>query len=728
MWLMPALAASLWIAATSSDDNQPAPEPARGGSGRIAWDASRLDGSPDPPLPFKMVRAWPELTVKMPLTLTPEPGTRRLFMLEHLQYWGGPGRLIAISDDQGTSERTKLLDIDGLAYSMVLHPRYGENGYLYIGLNGPMEGRAKHSQVFRYTVDPQHPDRIDPATRRLMIEWPSNGHDGAALAFGNDGYLYVSTGDGSSDSDANLTGQDITDLQASVLRIDVDRTDGSRPYAIPADNPFVGRPGARPELWCYGLRNPWRMSFDRESNQLWVGNNGQDLWEQVYLIRKGANYGWSVAEGGHPFRHQRPAGPDPIMPPTADHPHSEARSLTGGMVYRGSRLPDLVGAYVYGDWSTGRVWGIKVVDDQVIWHRLLVDTPFNITGFGTDHANELYLIDENSGFYRFEPTTTADQPTTPFPTRLSQTGIFATTTDLKLNPAAIPYEVITPHWTDGATSAHAIAMPGLLRIKQHAQPNAGGPWTFPNGTVLAQTLSLNLRDSTGGSSPKRVETRVLTRRQGEWVGYSYKWNDEQTDADLVGDSGDSAEFAVAGPDAPAGERDQVWRFPSRSECLACHARAVGFVLGFSPPQLDTQLTRFADLGFFEGPLPDRAESPRLVNPSDKTASLEARARSYLAVNCATCHVKEGGGNALLELGLETPTKKMHLIDAQPVHSHLGIVDARLVAPGAPERSVLYHRISHRGGDQMPPLVSTEVDRQALDLIGQWIRSLPQPDR
>ena len=351
------------------------------------------------------------------------------------------------------------------------------------------------------------------------------------------------------------------------------------------------------------------------------------------------------------------------------------------MVYRGSRLPDLVGAYVYGDWSTGRVWGIKVVDDQVIWHRLLVDTPFNITGFGTDHANELYLIDENSGFYRFEPTTTADQPTTPFPTRLSQTGIFATTTDLKLNPAAIPYEVITPHWTDGATSAHAIAMPGLLRIEQHAQPNAGGPWTFPNGTVLAQTLSLNLRDSTGGSSPKRVETRVLTRRQGEWVGYSYKWNDEQTDADLVGDSGDSAEFAVAGPDAPAGERDQVWRFPSRSECLACHARAVGFVLGFSPPQLDTQLTRFADLGFFEGPLPDRAESPRLVNPSDKTASLEARARSYLAVNCATCHVKEGGGNALMELGLETPTKKMHLIDAQPVHSHLGIVDARLVAPG-----------------------------------------------
>ena len=729
MWPIAILAASLLLAAPPLDD---------GPTQRRSWDAARLAGSPDPPLPYKLVRSFPELPVQSPLTLTPEPGTSRLFILEHLQYWAGPGRLIAVADDQRTSRRTNLLDIDGLALGLAFHPNYQTNGYLFIGLNGPMAGRAKHSQVWRYTLDPRTPDRIDPASGRLIIEWTSNGHDGGDVAFGNDGFLYITTGDGSSDSDANLTGQDISDLQASVLRIDIDHTDGPRPYAIPRDNPFVDRPGARAELWCYGLRNPWRISHDPLTDQLWVGNNGQDSWEQVYLIRKGANYGWSVAEGGHPFRHQRPTGPDPISPPLADHPHSEARSLTGGQVYRGQRLPELVGAYIYGDWSTGRVWGLKLVDEQVVWHRLLADTPFSITGFGTDHAGELYLIDEITGFYRFEPTTDADRSSTPFPTRLSQTGFFATTDPLRLDRAVIPYDIIAPHWTDGATSAHALALPGLLRVEQKPQKNAGGAWTFPEGTVLAQTLSLDVANGNGESVPRRVETRLLTRRQGEWVGYSYRWNDGQTDAELVGDSGDSAAFEVNDAADPSGQREQIWRFPSRAECLACHSRAVGFVLGFTPAQLDradvsgptgrNQLAALEHLGVFAGTLPDRSESTRLVNPHDATAPLEQRARSYLDVNCATCHVKEGGGNALMELGLETPRGKMHLIDELPVHSNLGIDQARLITSGAPERSILFQRISRRGGDQMPPLMSTEVDRQAVDLIGRWIRGLAPESR
>ena len=227
----------------------------------------------------------------------------------------------------------------------------------------------------------------------MIIGWASDGHDGGDLAFGNDGYLYVSSGDGSSGSDAHLTGQRLDDLQGSVLRIDVDHPDAGQNYSIPKDNPFVDRKGARAELWAYGLRNPWRLSYDRESGQLWVGQNGQDLWEQVYLIKKGGNYGWSLSEGSHVFQASRQAGPDPILPPTAEHHHSEARSITGGRVYRGQRLPELVGTYLYGDWSTGRVWGIKHDGNQLIWHRELVDTPFNITGFGTDHAGELYVID-----------------------------------------------------------------------------------------------------------------------------------------------------------------------------------------------------------------------------------------------------------------------------------------------------------------------------------------------
>ena len=219
------------------------------------------------------------------------------------------------------------------------------------------------------------------------------------MTFGNDGFLYVSSGDGSSGSDAHMTGQRIDDLLAAVLRIDVDHPSNGKNYGIPKDNPFVDRKGARPELWAYGLRNPWRISYDRESGQLWVGQNGQDLWEQVYLIQKGANYGWSISEGSHIFHATRQAGPDPIAPPTAEHPHSEARSLTGGQVYRGTRLPELVGAYIYGDWSTGRVWGIKHDGTKLIWHKDLVDTPFNITGFGTDHSGEFYVIDHTGASF-----------------------------------------------------------------------------------------------------------------------------------------------------------------------------------------------------------------------------------------------------------------------------------------------------------------------------------------
>ncbi|MBX6311637.1 MAG: PQQ-dependent sugar dehydrogenase, partial [Isosphaeraceae bacterium] len=414
MRLLCALVPLLLLVPTPALANDcPADEKPFGLERRIPWNDSRVVGSPDPPLPYKVVRAWPKFTVKQPLTLTPEPGTDRLFLLQHLNYWAGPGRLLAIRDDQGATEAETLLEIDGLAVGLAFHPDYERNGYLYIGLNGPMRGQSKTTQVVRYTVDRQPPHRIDPGSKLLIIEWASNGHNGGDLAFGNDGTLYVSSGDGSSDSDAYLTGQRLDDLLGAILRIDVDHPDPGRNYGVPKDNPFVDRPGARPELWAYGLRNPWRLSYDRETGQLWAGNNGQDLWEQIYLIQKGANYGWSVTEGSNIFQAQRQAGPDPFARPAAEHHHSEARSLTGGRVYRGTRLPELVGAYIYGDWSTGRVWGLRHDGSQATWHRLLVDTPFNITGFGTDHAGELYVIDQGSGFYRLEPTTEADRPAQP---------------------------------------------------------------------------------------------------------------------------------------------------------------------------------------------------------------------------------------------------------------------------------------------------------------------------
>jgi Glucose / Sorbosone dehydrogenase len=591
----------------------------------------------------------------------------------------------------------------------------------------------------RYTVSRQQPHGIDPKSNRVIIEWASNGHNGGDIAFGNDGYLYVSSGDGTSGSDVNLTGQSLNDLLGAVLRIDVEHPDAGRNYGIPKDNPFINRAGARGELWAYGLRNPWRLSFDRESGQLWAGNNGQDLWEQVFLIQKGGNYGWSISEGSHAFQVQRKAGPDPISPPAAEHHHSEARSLTGGRVYRGNRLPKLVGTYVYGDWSTGRVWGVKHDGTKPTWHQELVDTPFNITGFGTDHAGELYVIDHVGAFYRLEPTTPADQPSQPFPTRLSQTGLFDSVADHKPHAAALRFEVSAPQWADGATLEHFAALTGLERVEQKPQLNAGGTWTLPNGSALVQTLALVPIGDSGKPARQRVETRVLLRQQGEWTGYSYRWNAEQTDADLVPSAGSSQEFEVPDAAGPNGRRDQVWRFPSRSECMVCHSRAAGFILGFTPLELDrdvdyggivdNQLRSLEHIGIFEGTLPARGKDrPRLVNPYDEKAPRDARVRSYLHVNCSTCHVSEGGGNSNMELSLTTPRDAMRLINALPEHARFDIPDARVVAPGSSERSVLYHRISRRGTDQMPPLGSTEVDRTAVKLIGDWIRELPSADR
>lgn len=698
---------------------------------RVAWTDSHMVGSPEPMSPYKVVRSFPKLSIKQPLTLIPEPGTKRLFALQHLSFLGGPGRLLAFRDDQNVDRAEVLLQIDGLAYGMTLHPDFEKNGYIYIGLNRPVNG-VNTTQYVRYTVDRRPPYGVDPTSRLVIIEWPSNGHNGGDLAFGNDGFLYVTAGDGSSDSDADLTGQTLDDLLGAILRIDVDHPDPGKNYGIPKDNPFVGRPGARGEIWAYGLRNPWRLTFDRESGQLWAGQNGQDLWEQVYLIKKGANYGWSLTEGSHVFNAQRKAGPDPISPPIAEHPHSEARSLTGGQVYRGKRLLELVGAYVYGDWSTGRIWAVKHDGTRTLWQRELVDTPFNITGFGTDHSGELYVIDQVTGYHHFEPTSEADRPRMPFPTRLSASGLFTSLAGHKPHPAAIPFDVAAPHWADGASLERFALLTGMERIEQKPQLNAGGAWTFPEGSVMVQTLRLVVLDANDKPSRRRIETRVLVRQQGEWNGFSYRWNLQQTDAELVPAGGASAEFEVPDSAEPGGRRDQIWKFPARTECLLCHSRAAGFVLGFSPLQLDrnyegtaiNERRTFEKLGIFDGPLRLKPGQRRLVDPYDTAAPLESRAKSYLHVNCSVCHVKEGGGNARMEMEMTTPFSEMGLVGQTPLHQRFDLPDALLIAPGSPERSVLYHRISRRGTGQMPPVVSTEVDRKGVELIKEWIRGLP----
>jgi glucose/arabinose dehydrogenase len=298
---------------------------------RVPWDTSHVVGSPNPPPPYRVVRTFAKLKIPCPIGAVHQPGSDRLLLIHQMWPWGGHGRILRIKDDPNADAYELVLDLDGIAYGLTCHPDFAKNGYLYVGDNGPMNG-AKKTRLTRYTMDTTPPYHLDPKSAKVIIEWDSDGHNGGDVAFGNDGMLYVTSGDGTSDSDTNHTGQDLGKLLAKVLRIDVDHPDPGRAYSVPKDNPFVGVAGARPETWAYGFRNPWRVHVDRRTGDLWVGQNGQDLWEQVYLVQRGANYGWSAYEGSHPFYVERLRGPSPLSPPTAEHPHSEMRSLTGGVV------------------------------------------------------------------------------------------------------------------------------------------------------------------------------------------------------------------------------------------------------------------------------------------------------------------------------------------------------------------------------------------------------------
>ncbi len=696
---------------------------------RVPWVNSRLVGSPEPPLPYTVEKTFTAHTWRSPLYIAEEPGTEMLWVVQAGEAPGNGSQIVRIPDDPGSSESEVILDRpEQLIYSVCFHPDYTDNGVVYVFSNGPRSEPERLNQITRYTVGREPPHRLDPASAEVVIEWKSGGHDGGDMVFGRDGFLYITTGDGTSDSDGWNSGQTVDDLLGAVLRIDVDRRDGDRPYGIPPDNPFVDLPGARPEIWAYGLRNPWRIGADLETGQIWVGNNGQDQWETVHLIHRGENYGWSVYEGSHPFYLERRRGPTPIVPPTIEHSHAEFRSLTGGVVYRGKTFPELDGAYIYGDYSSGRIWAVKHDGQRILWHREIADTTLQIASFRVDQRGELLITDYGGGLYRLVPAPKRERAE-PFPTLLSETGLFASTREHRPDPALIPYSVNAPAWNDGAEAERFLAIPGEEKVGF----DAGRGWSFPDGTALVQTLSFE-REPGHPASRVRVETRVLLLQQGEWAGYSYRWLDDQSDATLVHKGG---EEAVLRPEGPAGP-SQVWRFPSRTECMSCHSRAAGFVLGVTGAQLNrehdygeervNQLHAFDRIDLFADTLPKPpGELDALVDPRDASRDLETRARTYLHVNCSICHVEAGGGNSRMELGLSTPRDKMRLIEARPQHDTFGIADAMLVAPGDPDRSVLVHRLSRRGRGQMPPLVSNRVDDQAVAMFRAWIAGL-EPER
>ncbi|MBI2502494.1 MAG: PQQ-dependent sugar dehydrogenase [Candidatus Latescibacteria bacterium] len=335
-------------------------------------------------------RVFPGSRFARPLYLTHAgDGSGRVFVVEQ------PGTIRVLGEglDQVFLDlRAKVNDGPNEAglLGLAFHPHYAENGRFYVYYTyGNLFSRFSE---FRVSADP---DQADPASERVLFEvkQPAGNHNGGQLAFGPDGYLYIGLGDGGGAGDQYGNGQNLEDLLGDILRIDVDRTQGELAYAIPPDNPFAGNTeGWREEIWAWGLRNPWRFSFDRLTGALWAGDVGQNKWEEVDLIEKGGNYGWNIMEGSHCFSPSTNCDTTGLKLPVVEYSHSEGKSISGGYVYRGARLIRLVGVYVYGDYVSQQIWGLRYEGGQVVEHQPLAQSPSPIASFGEDEEGEVYVV------------------------------------------------------------------------------------------------------------------------------------------------------------------------------------------------------------------------------------------------------------------------------------------------------------------------------------------------
>jgi len=365
-----------------------------------------------------------------PLWMTEPPdGTHRQFVLEQ------DGHIWILPHDPQGTDRKLFLDIsrrrtyveneEGLL-AMAFHPGFKTNGlfYIFYSQQGP-----RRSVLSEMRVSKSDPDQADPSTERILLQNPKRywNHNGGTLLFGRDGDLYLSLGDGGAAGDPQNNGQNGQTLLGKIIRLDVNSRTGSLPYGIPADNPFAMNQGklnanpfgvpaehVRQEIWAYGLRNVWRMSFDRETGDLWAGDVGQDKWEEIDVIVKGGDYGWSVREGFHAFKQQPAHGS--LIDPVIEYAHSasyaggspfpqhgQGISVTGGYVYRGTKIPALKGVYIYADYQMGTIWGLRYQNGKVTADGVLVpENPLRpIPSFAEDSEGELYVISFDGKIYRF---------------------------------------------------------------------------------------------------------------------------------------------------------------------------------------------------------------------------------------------------------------------------------------------------------------------------------------
>jgi hypothetical protein len=440
-------------------------------------------------------------------------------------------------------------------------------------------------------------------------------------------------------------------------------------YGIPTSNPFVGVTSfngkpinvakLRAEFFAVGLRNPWRFSFDPLDGTIYEGDVGQHGKEEVNIITSGGNYGWSFKEGTL----NGPKAPVPagvtVLPPVFEYSHGPGgASVTGGIVYRGSRLTELYGHYIFSDYVTGDLWAFRYEGGVMVSPpRILLKDMREIAGFAADPRNgDILMINHYGGRIMRLVSQNTGGPS--YPQKLSQTGAFTSLASLTPQAGILPYDVNTPLWSDNAMKRRWFSVPDPTKKIEFQSERR---WGFPAGSVWIKHFELELKKG-DPSSKRRLETRFLVKTTDGVYGLTYKWDADQQDATLVPDEGATETLTV---NDGGTMRQQVWRYPSRSECLTCHTRAGGSVLGFNTWQLNrdftfpgnittNQIWALNDAGYFTEPVTDLHTLRALAPVNDEQVSRSFRVKSYLEANCSFCHQQGGTAQAIWDGRITNP--------------------------------------------------------------------------
>ncbi len=726
-------------------------------------------------LPYEPI--FPNLTFDSPLTFNELPTGNRVLVGQR------DGKIYWFNKMPDVAQKNMLLDLsnkvgvvwDGGFLGLALHPNFGTTGnnYFYTyyttkdanGNNIPNSYTTQNCDneeywgnfliLSRYEMNPNSM-QVSPSSEQVLLKLRMYGttHRGGGLLFGDDGFLYLTTGD----QTASKKSQDIeNNLDGGVLRFDVDKNPQKshapvrtmpddhgfsdeltgNGYWIPNDNPFLS-PGGQTfeEYYTLGHRNPHRMTKDRATGDLYIGEIGWFRHEEINVVKKGKNFGWPVYEGrfkgdlcGTTLYNNMPH-----EEPLVAFPRSEVNAIMGGFVYRGEEVPELQGKYVCADYGNGEeLFSVNINDGS--YEQIGVFSSTNIISFGEDKQGELYILKQGvSTLYKMVTKLTFNET---MPQSLSQTGAFSNLTNLTPTDGLIPYDLVESFWSDGALKKRWIGIPNdgaHDTAEEQIDYSENGNWDLPVGSVLIKHIEMPL-DENNPSITKRLETRFSVKAaDGNFYFATYKWNTAQTDALLLTTGLDESLNITK---ADGSTVVQTWRYPNRNECITCHNTSTDGTIGtrtrflnkdFTYPKTGrtaNQLVTLSHLGILNQTIAD-VDTPSLLtykSIDDANASVDEKARSYMDLNCAYCHQAGSDVRADFDLRMNLDLAATGLLDAG-IYNPLGVLGEEILAAGEPEKSILYLRANSVDPSiAMPPVAKNRIDDEGVALLEEWIRQL-----